>query len=591
MYVCALRPRGDALSKADMFGFITRLKRDGASLHSIVEGPFAAIALDRPDQHRKLLARRAGLIGVGDVRLDNRAEIAVLAGIDADAHSDLELVLAALDRMGEGCIPRLLGDFSFVCWDARAQKLLAVRDAFGVKPLFRRAAPGLQLFASHVEPLRQDEAYDLEYIREYLTAGSVATEATIWRGVAAVPAGSIVRQRGTVQSSERYWRAEEYTPADDGDETENTFRFRELLEAAVTARIDEPGHTWAQLSGGLDSSSVVALASVLRGGVAGTVTVVDSLGEGDERAYSDVVVQAFGLRNEQVRDHWAWQDDGELPPLTDQPSAMYPFFARDRRLWSVVRNGGGRVLLSGMGADHYLYGSLDYITDLAASGHIRAALGEVTTWSVAMRQSFWAVGRRYLVDPFLPGRHATVPAPAWLRGGVEERLASGRGGRCRFARKITAAVNTLPAWLERWPYGTEVELRYPFLYRPLVEHSLRLPAQQRVRPNQRKWILRHAMRDVLPEQVRTRSTKGGIDARILWSLRREQPRIDGMLRDPILAQLGCIDPEALRRTVDQARRGVPVHNVQLLTALSLETWLAVRGGAWSAAPQRAFSAA
>ncbi|HEX6133733.1 MAG TPA: asparagine synthase-related protein [Longimicrobiales bacterium] len=574
-----------------MFGFITRLKRDGASLYSIVEGPFAAVAVDRPGQHRKALARWGGLIGAGDVRLDNRADIADLAGVDAEAHSDLELVLAALDRKGEGCIPRLLGDFAFVCWDARAQKLLAVRDAFGVKPLFRRAAPGLQLFASAVEPLQQDEAYDLEYISDYLTTGSVTTDATIWRGVSSVGAGSVVRQRGTVQSSERYWRAEEYTPADDGDEAENCLRFRELLETAVTSRIEDPSRTWAHLSGGLDSSSVVALASVLHGGVAGTVTVVDSLGEGDERAYSDVVVQTFGVRNEQVRDYWAWQDDGELPPVTDQPSAMYPFFARHRRVWDIVRNGGGRVLLSGMGADHYLYGSLDYITDLAASGRIRAALGEVTTWSVAMRQSFWRVGRRYMVDPFLPRRHAAVPAPVWLSGGVGERCATGRSVGSRFARKITDAVNTLPAWLERWPYGPEVEMRYPFLYRPLVEHSLQLPARQRVRPNERKWVLRHAMRDVLPERVRTRSTKGGIDARILWSLRREQPRLDALLRDPILAQLGCIDPAALRTAVDDARRGLPVHNIQLFSALSLETWLAVRNGAWSAAPQRTFSAA
>ncbi|MGH7447910.1 MAG: hypothetical protein ACRELT_10150, partial [Longimicrobiales bacterium] len=141
MYVCALRPRGESLSKADVFGYITRLRRDGgATLHSIVEGPFAAVALDRPGQHRRLLGRFGNLIGAGDVRLDNRAEIAALAGVHANDHDDLELVLGALDRRGEGCIPRLLGDFAFVCWDARAQKLLAVRDAFGVKPLFRRAA-------------------------------------------------------------------------------------------------------------------------------------------------------------------------------------------------------------------------------------------------------------------------------------------------------------------------------------------------------------------------------------------------------------------------------------------------------------------
>src|SRR5690606_34972903 len=210
MYICALRPRGESLSKADLFGFIARLRRTGGVVHSIVEGPFAAVAIEYPNQHRQLLARQGSLIGAGDVRLDNRAEVAELAGMrEADA-SDLELVLGAIDRNGEGCIPHLLGDFAFVCWDARAQKLLAVRDAFGVKQLFHREAPGLQLYASDMDPLRQDDAYDFDYIAEYLTTGGPATDTTIWRGVTAVGAGCLVRHRGTVRSPERYWRAEEY---------------------------------------------------------------------------------------------------------------------------------------------------------------------------------------------------------------------------------------------------------------------------------------------------------------------------------------------------------------------------------------------
>ena len=596
MYVCALRPRGESLSKADVFAYITRLKRDGAALHSIVEGPFAAVALDRPGQHRKLLARSGGLIGAGDVRLDNRADVAEMAALSTEGHSDLELALGAIDRNGEGCISRLLGDFAFVCWDARAQKLLAVRDAFGVKPLYQRAAPGLQLFSSDIEPLRTDESYDFEYIADYLSGQNAGLGATIWRGITPVGAGSLVRHRGTVQSTERYWRPEEFVPAEVGDEEENCFRFRSLLEKAVLCRVEDADQTWAHLSGGLDSSAIVSLSNALGDGscrVRNTVTIVDTLGEGDERAYSDAVVQKYGLHNEQVCDYWAWQDDGQPAPLTDQPSPLYPFYARDRRAWNTVRNGGGRVLLSGFGADHYLYGSLDYITDLAATGRIRDALGEVTTWSVAMRQSFWAVGRRYLVDPFLSRSQAFQDRPRWVNPSAGEAAGIGmRGSKGhRFAQKITQNLTTLPAWIERWPDGHDIEMRYPFLYRPLVEASLKLPATHRVRPNARKWILREAMRDVLPDTVRVRSTKGGIDARILWSLQREKSRIDAMLRDPILAQLGCVDAVALRTAVDEARRGVGVNNMHLFSALALETWLSVRNGMWAAAPELAVSAA
>lgn len=603
MFVCALRPGGEALTRGDVFGYIARLRRDdGAALNSIVDGPFAAVATSAPDDLRPQLARWRTLTAAGDVRLDNRAEVAALAGIRVEeVESDLQLVLAALDARGEACIRQLLGDFAFVVWDPGAEKLLAVRDAFGVRPLYQRRADGLVLFSSEVGPLQLDEQYDLDFIHAQLTGFAAPVTATIWRGLTSVEPGGLVRHRGTVRTAERYWRPDEFVPEESGDEEANCAQFRRLLEDGVRTRMENAGDVWAYLSGGLDSSSVVGLASSMRaegGRLAGTVTFVDSLGEGDERAYSSAVVEKYGVRNEQLHDYWLWQDDGMPPPTTDHPAPMYPFFARERRVSALVRNAGSRILLSGIGADHYLSGNLDYITDLASRGQFRAALNEVTRWSVATRQSFWKVGRRFLVDPFLPGimqPGAAGPAgPAWLppsqgTGALPSAVARRSGGR--FAHSIASALGTLPSWLERTMHGSDVEIRYPFLYRPLVEWSLRLPPSQRVRPYARKWILRQATRDVLPEKVRTRTTKGGIDARVLWSLHRERTRLDAMLKDPILAQLGCIDAARLRHEVEQARRGVPVHNVQLLCTLSLETWLAVRNGRWDARPRTAATAA
>lgn len=601
MYVCALRPLGEPLSRADVFGYMARLERSGsATLRSVVDGPFAAIVVQRQDGSGATLGRWRGIVAAGDVRLDNRDEVAHIGGLRTDdTETDLELVLAALDAAGESCVPRLLGDFTFVAWDARACKLVAARDAFGVKPLYRRSAPGLLAYSSHVTPLRREETYDREYIAAALV-GAPPADRTIWPGVDVVGAGVLERQRGTVLTRDRYWNASAFSPARDGDEEANSQRFRELLERGIRARAGGGGEVWAQLSGGLDSSTVVALAGMMDGvrqRLAGTITVVDSLGEGDERVFSDAVVRRFGLRNEQVRDYWAWQDDGAPPPLTEQPTPMYPFHARDRRVHEIVQRAGARVLLSGMGADHYLSGSLDYITDMAGTLRLGAALREVTAWSVATRRSFWRLGARYLVRPFLPSRlrpHRTAAMPPWLLASPAEPSIEARSGAAsssRFAARAAAHLDGLPGWLERWPFGDDVEMRYPFLYRPLVEWSLRLPVRQLIRPSARKWILREATRGVLPEAVRTRSTKGGIDARILWSLHRERSRIDDMLKDPILAQLGCVDAAELRNAVNAARCGVPVHNVHLFSALSLETWLRARNGMWNVSRDAAPTAA
>ena len=94
-----------------------------------------------------------------------------------------------------------------------------------------------------------------------------------------------------------------------------------------------------------------------------------------------------------------------------------------------------------------------------------------------------------------------------------------------FASRAAREFNTVYSWFERGVYDAEFEMRYPFLSRPLVEFSLRLPVHMRIRPFGRKWILRQAMTGVLPEPIRMRQAKGGIDSRIIWAMQQERTRI------------------------------------------------------------------
>lgn len=606
-FLCALRTTGEPLQRGEIFPAIARLAGgrpdrlgwDGG-------GAFTAATRTEPDALRPLGARWRGLVGVGDVRLDNRREVRRwCAAPPPEDAPDLQLVLAAIDTRGTECIPDLLGDFAFVVWDPRAQRLVAARDALGVKPLFYGERGDVLILSSRLGVFEDDERIDRDFVADFLVKGACDGERTIWAGARALPAGALLVQRGTVRELRRYWSPDAFTPAGAGDPAEQRDAFRALFREAVARRVEGAASPWAQLSGGLDSSSVVATAeSMWREGLvdqrlAATVTVVDDIGRGDERTFSDTVARTFGLRNEQLSDWWAWRDDGSGPPQTDEPRPILPFFERDQRLVRMIRDAGGSVLLSGLGADHMLYGTLGYVTDLVGRGRMLAAGKELARWAVATRQSFWHLAANHAVHPFLPralrlraaAAHARVPA--WLAGefvdrlGVRERLpfwrVEGLTGQGRFRRGVAWQVAQLQSWIEREPFGDGVELRYPFLYRPLVEFSLRLPPEMRIRPLQHKWVLREAMRGVLPEPVRTRTGKGAIDARILWSLQRERARLDELLRDPILASLGIVDRQALAAAVDAARNGVVANLAALIYALALETWLAVRAGRWGSA--------
>ncbi len=602
-YLCALRLTGEPLHRSEIFGPLARIAGGRTeALLSAELGAFAAVARNEASALRPLVARWRQWVAVGDVRLDNREEVAALAGHAPLDVSDLVLVLAALDTRGPDCVDRFHGDFAFVAWDARGQKLVAARDPFGVHPLFHSRRGDILLFASRLAAFEEEGGFDLEYLADFLVAGGSNGERTIWAGARALRAGTVLVQRGTVATERRFWSAEEFAPEPGGDDAELAARFRELFREGIRTGVGD-AETWAQLSGGLDSSSVVGTVQALhaggelRTGLGGSVTIVDSLGDGDERPFSDEVVARYGLRNECVHDYWAWRDDGAGAPHTDEPRPIYPFFERDRRVAGIVRGAGGRVLLSGLGSDHLLFGNLGYISDLAARGHVGTALGEVARWSVARRQSFWTTAQQTMVVPFLPRGVQLGLARPWQRvpGWVTGEFARGhelverlpgvygvgmRPGR-RFQGEVAAEVGRLPIWIDREPFNDGLEMRYPFLYRPLVEFALRLPVRARIRPEGRKWILREAMRDVLPERVRTRVGKGGMDARILWSLERERRRLEALLRRPLLADLGCVDPARLRDAVDTARKGIVTNLVTLMFALSLETWLSVRAGRWA----------
>jgi asparagine synthase (glutamine-hydrolysing) len=600
MFICALNPKSEPMRGEQLLGYLDRSAVEVVGpVEAMVAGPFAALVAATGTARRPGLARSRYLIAVGSVRLDNRGELRRMVEADSSLN-DLELLVRVWQVHGEACVPWLTGDFAFVIWDARAHKLVAVRDAFGVRSLFWARDAGSLAFSSHATPLRRSDRYDLDYIADFIAGQPPASGRTVWADVQIVTAGSYVVHRGTIGRTLRYWDVEEHPPRAGSTTAGDVEAFRALLVEAVKRQMDAPQATWAHLSGGLDSSSIVAIAASEGSGLGGTLTVVDTLGAGDERAYSDAVARRFGIRNEQVVDYWAWQDDGCAPQRLDQPWPLYPFYARDRRMRSVVRNGGARVLLSGTGADHYLAGNLGYIPDLLATKQARRAVRDLAAWAATSRGSFWSLARRLLVQRSPVRGSAAASVPAWLTrellAGTElrERLQALQrplpAGNA-FAAGIVRELRALPGWLERYGYGGDIDVRHPFLYRPLVELALRLPADARIRPGRTKWILREAMRGLLPDEVRGRSSKGSIDARVLWSFGRERTRVDALLSRPRLADLGVIDVETLRNAVERARQGICPNPVQLMSTLSLEMWLAVQEGSFATAAASASHAA
>lgn len=552
-------------------------------------------------------AEHNGWYAVGSARLDNRTELLRRYAPQARTLPDLVLVLHAIAADHGMAVSHLLGDFAFVAWNPAVRHVIGARDAFGVHKLYRTVDGGHLCFASRADLLSPSEAYNASYLTRLIATAELDPDETAYEGVNAVSAAHYVESRDGRLAVHQYWTPTAFEPGSSSvtDLRDAAHQFRQLHSDAVRNRLPDTPAAWATLSGGLDSSSVVSMAESMRNaaivphGVAGTVSWVYRWSpEGDEREYSDAVADHYGVRNHVVQDCWFWQDDGSLPPITEQPDPAYALYARDRLTAQIVRDAGGSILLTGFGADHYLLGNMFFFADWLVKGQIRRALTEMVHRAATGRVSFWNLAFQNALLPLLPPalqKQAvrTMHQPAWLSPAAARRWVTpsrvgatpeyaGRPGH-KYGDLVLSGMRSIPRLLSM--YGVldlSLELRHPFLYRPLVEFALRLPPEACVQPYARKWILREAMNGVLPEKVRGRVGKGANGPCIGQSLIAERQRIDRIIAHSVLADLGCMEPRQLRAALASATQsGTAEECATIAWTLSVDTWLQVRSGRWT----------
>ncbi len=611
LLLCLMRPSGEPVTDEIRSRYASHRCFRGTDARWHDFGAFTALTLVDPAiSGQPEVVQWGHYIGAGIVRLDNREEIEQWVACKNGGLSDMALVTRAVATYDERYIPKMLGDFGFIVCDTVTKKLVAACDAFAVKKLYYTASADLVAFASRAELLTSSEQYDVQYIAELLAYCTLTPGKTVYAKVNAVPAASITTVQQGRPSTTRYWSAYDFGPnglaKHDGHWLAT--EFQELFAAAVRQRLTDDASTWAQLSGGLDSSSVVSMAqwlakrNVVPHGVEGTITFVDKHGTGaDEREYSDSVVDAYQIRNELIEDHGCWQDDDDGPPLLDQPSGGYAFYARDRLGAAIVRSAGGKALLTGLGGDHLLIGNMLFFADWIAAGKYRQAVEEMLRRSAIGHVSFWELAGRNAILPLLPPivqyafADRWAKPPGWIAPTLVRRFElarrsapsmsySGRPGR-KYSDAVAYGVDGMPDLLVGGVADETLDVRHPFLDRPLVEFALRLPPELCVQPHARKWLLREATRGILPERVRTRVGKGVTFGLLAWSVGTHRRRLERILQEPILAQLGCIDGARLRGAL-VAAQGEGENDERMFAhvqyTLAVEAWLRARSGRWIA---------
>lgn len=608
LFLCLVDPAGAPIGADVRRKYESVPQRRGLSFRWQSFNGFAVLVGSDDESHSLLLVDRGSHVAVGDVALRNRQAAGTWLGSSTAEMSDLEVVLRVVAAHGLRYIPALLGDFAFLVWERATGAVVGGCDAFATRRLYYRTDRSLQAFASRGELLADETGYDAQYLAELIAYCPALAGRSVYAGVQALQAATTAVTRGDGRLvTVRYWSAHDLEPRamTPAAQREAPHVCRELLAQAVTSCIRPGENTWAQLSGGLDSSSVVSMAQWLheRGcwgqALDGTVTWVETGGMGaDEREFSDAVVRRFGIGNTTIVDSGLWGlDPSGGTALPDEPNGRLPFWAREHSMCEAVRRSGGRVLLTGVGGDQLFLGNMFFFADRIARGELRSVLHDMVHRAVIGRASFWELALKNGLLPLLPLRLAGPllrgegRIPPWMSVAAVRRydlrsrdLASqtyaGRWGRKyadAMALGVAATVSTVsPGLIE-----DRLTVRHPYLHLPLVEWALRLPPEMCARPQARKWVLREAMRGILPEEVRRRVGKGLLGGVLAGSMAMQSAKLAPLLVDPILGQLGVIDPSRLRAGFEQARHesdspGRLYPDVQ--HTLAIEAWLRARAG-------------
>ena len=536
-----------------------------------------------------------------DGRIDNRKElIGELSsqGVDA-ASGDAGLVLAAYDAWGEQCPLRLVGDFAFGLWDGRARRLLCARDPVGVRPLYVLVRGNLVCFATQLRQLLtvcpQTPPIDMEYLADRLALGvnRPNTVGTPYRGLSRLePGHRLIEERGRV-GIERYWEWGGGGAGLGARQEQCAEEFLHVFSDAVASRMAGADRVWMDLSGGLDSSSIVGVAARIRGRPRlSTVTVV--FGESrvsDEREWAEAVARTVDVEPHDINGdaHHPFGGLTEAVQYWEEPHGATAFFGMHERYARLMGGGGVPVLLSGIGAEAAVLGKHQepvHFADLLRRARLVRLWRELDQWQRAMKKPLSNLAFRYGVRPltcrprisyaWAPGGHDWITGRFARTWNLWDRARHGnmpRTGRGIADQWHIEQVGWITGFLLRGYLEKACDIRYPFLHRPLVELALAMPWSLKAVPGEPKAVLRRAMKGILPERVRCRTQNASTGHAVYNGLRKEWPVLEKLVDSSVLVDLGAVDRERLRTALHLARQGHAPDLGGLLSTLTLDAWM------------------
>jgi asparagine synthase (glutamine-hydrolysing) len=514
--------------------------------------------------------------------------------------SDVETVLHLWEDKGEDCLQELRGMFAFAIWNDRDQSLFLARDRLGKKPLYyTHLAGGGIVFGSEIKAILQHPDVrrepNLDAVDQFLVLQYVPSPVTAFRGIDRIAPAHWLRWRDGRIELQRYWRLD-FEDKLQESETELKEEMLRLLREAVSIRLESEVPLGAFLSGGIDSSTIVALAAGASSGPLRTFSIGFEPSDFDESPFARLVAQRFATDHHhlvisaaspEAVDEIVWHYD---QPFGD--SSAIPTFQVAR-----ITRPHVTVVLTGDGGDESFAGYDRYRLS-GYGGYFRLPLAVRLGLQAFARPFSRNAGRSRrllqgrLQDPFdayfaaLVHLHPSSKSPLYTESFLAALSSEAPAPMMHLRSRPHAALldsmldadinNYLPDdLLVKMDVATmaySLEARSPFLDHKLIEFMARVPTELKLRRGQSKYLLKSAVRGLLPDQILERPKKGfGVPLGRWLRSDLKEVLLDTVISDRALAR-GYFNPSVVREMVRAQVAGSDQFQFILWDLLVLERW-------------------
>jgi asparagine synthase (glutamine-hydrolysing) len=521
-------------------------------------------------------------------------------------NSDTEMIVHLYEEMGADCVKKLRGMFAIALYDERKRSLLLARDRLGKKPLHYALHQGRLLFGSEIKTILavapELAETDHEGLLQYFYFGYIPDPYTAFAQIRKLPPGHLMEYANGKMHIRQYWDVSDYGTHPATSEEECLQELEKRLEEAVRIRLISDVPLGALLSGGVDSSIIVALMSRVSSGPVKTFSIGFRAEQFNEAEYARLVAERFGTQHhELILDPNLEETLVYLSGMLEEPfgdSSMLPTYYVSRMAREHVT-----VALSGDGGDELFAGYDRYLVAMERRkfDHVPRWLGQMYREQLHNRIPPGVYGKnlawnaslsprdRYLDDvSFFPALHReknlftkefvetakTLPNPLKQWQDYYDRApARDTLSRLMYLDMKTYLAADILAKVDRMSMATSLEVRVPMLDHEFVEWVASLPVDWKFRTGTRKYILKKlAERLGIPHQLLHRRKQGFQMPLVDWMRSEMKDQFLRVLLEPRTLQRGYFKPEAVRSLVDEHARGRRNRSGLLWRMLVFELW-------------------